>query len=102
MRVHFRAEGGFAHIPGLSRTVTIDTSELPPGEAAHLEQLIESARFFALPNEVDPLHAAPGRADHRTYSITVEEAGASHAVRCSEPITDSRLHALVAYLRTVQ
>lgn len=102
MRVQFRAEGGFAQIPGLSRTVTIDTSDLPIEDAAHLEQLIETARFFTLPERVEPIHPPPGSADYRTYFITVEKAGASHTVRCIEPITDSHLQALVAQLRTLQ
>jgi hypothetical protein len=102
MRVQFGAEGGFAHIPGLSRPVTIDTSELSDEEAAQLERLIEMARFFALPEEVEPIRRAPGSADYRTYSITVETADESHTVRFIEPIGDAHLQALIAELRTLQ
>jgi hypothetical protein len=100
MRIQFETEGGFAPIPGLSKPVTIDTTQLPAPEAAHIEGLVHNTSFFGLPAKL----GAPmrGAADLRTYTITVEEGGQSHTIQVMEPPQDQNLAALVAHLRAVQ
>jgi hypothetical protein len=100
MRVHFDSEGGFAHFPGLSQPVSVDTDELPPEQAARVEQLVRAANFFSQPDELAA--PAPGAADYRTYTITVEDGGRSHTVRAAEPVEDQGVRALIEHLQAVQ
>jgi hypothetical protein len=96
MRIQFKTEGGIAHLPGLSKPVTIDTDELPVEEAKELERLIEAARFFELPATSAPPR---GAADYQLYTITVTTPDRSHTVRLAEPIEDPRVRELVNHLR---
>jgi hypothetical protein len=96
MRIQFKTEGGIAHLPGLSKPVTIDTDELPVEEAKELERLIEAARFFELPATSAPPR---GAADYQQYTITVTTPDRSHTVRLTEPIEDPRVRELVNHLR---
>ena len=97
MRVIFQSEGGIAHFPGLSRPVTIEGDQLPEPAAEELRQLIEAARLFDQPAQVGS--AAPGAADYRQYTITVEADGRSHTVRLTEPIGDPAMQRLVRFLQ---
>jgi hypothetical protein len=93
MRIQFKTEGGIAHLPGLSKPVTIDTDELPVEEAKELD---EAARFFELPATSTPPR---GAADYQQYTITVTTPDRSHTVRLAEPIEDPRVRELVNHLR---
>lgn len=97
VRIDFRADGGFAAIPGQRAPVRLDTAELPRGEGDKLEALVRAAGFFDLPASVAT--TAPGAADYRSYEITVEEDGRSHSVRIDEPVEDEGLSKLVRALR---
>jgi hypothetical protein len=97
MRVIFQSEGGVAHLPGLSRPVTIEGDQLPEQAGEELRQLIEAARLFERPAQVGS--AARGAADYRQYTITVEADGARHTVRLIEPIEDPALQRLVRFLQ---
>ena len=97
MRISFKTEGGIAHLPGLSRPVTIDTDELPAKEANELERLIEAANFF----ELSATSAPPrGGADYQQYTITVNTPERSHTVRLVDRIEDPHVRELVNHLRT--
>jgi hypothetical protein len=100
MIINFQSSGGFAHFPGLSRPVRIDTAELAPEQADQLNGLVERARFFEQPSEVGA--PPPGAADLRSYTITVEDGGRTHTVQTSDALTDAALRDLVAHLRTRQ
>ncbi len=98
MRIQFKMEGGIAYFPGLSKPITIDTNELPEQEADELKRLVNATRFFDLPAVIGS--PAPGAADYRQYTITIEDNGKQHTVRLTDPIVDPNLQALLTYLKT--
>jgi hypothetical protein len=85
-----------AHFPGLNKPVIVDSETLSPEDAAALSQLVEAARFFALPAD---LAAMPPRPDARSYALEIRDADREHAVRFSDPIANPQLGALVAFVR---
>ena len=87
-------DGGFVYLPGRSEPVTLDTDEMPEGEAGELERLVEAAGFFGLPETSPPR----GAADYLRYTISVTSQGRSHTVRLTDPIEDPDVQALVEYL----
>ena len=97
MRIVFTTEGGLAFFPGLSRPVLIDSQDLAAAEAAELERLLDSARFFELPEHCRALHR--GAADYRQYTITVENKNRRHTVRMADPVENPQLQALLDFLR---
>lgn len=100
MRIRLQSDGGFGYFPGLNEPVIIDTAQLPPKEAAGLENLIGAADFFDRPEQVGA--PAPGAADQRHYTITVEDDdGRSHTVEVTDPVEDAALMALIDSLRGV-
>jgi len=97
MRVELQTEGGMAYFPGLNKPVVVDSDELPKKQAAQLQQLIDSARFFELPAAS---RAIPkGAADLRRYTITVADGRRRRTVRLSDPIEDTHLQSLIEFLQ---
>jgi hypothetical protein len=96
MRIVFTTEGGLAFFPGLSRPIVIDSHDLAAAEAAELERLLDSARFFELPEDSRALHC--GAADYRQYTITVENKNRRHTVRLADPVESPQLQALLDFL----
>jgi hypothetical protein len=107
MRVYFERSGGFG---GVRLTAALDTDQLQatygatrvqralsPEEARHLERLVESSDFFALPARTSS--AARG-ADRFQYVITVENAGKEHSVHITDEAAPGALGALLAGLRS--
>jgi hypothetical protein len=92
-------EGGLAHFPGLSAPIVIDTETLPPLERQRLEGLVSGARLLEQPMSVG---SAAGKADQRTYLLSVENAGQSHAVRVIEPVEDPGMQMLIDELQRRQ
>jgi len=97
MRIVFTTEGGLAFFPGLSRPAVIDRHDLSAAEAAELERLLDSARFFELPEDCRALHRSA--ADYRQYTITVENKDRRHTVRLADPVENPQLQALLDLLR---
>jgi hypothetical protein len=97
LRIELRIDGGLAPMPGLQQAARIDTAELPSGERATLEALVEAADFFKRPVKVST--HPPGAADFRSYVITVEDGDRSHTVRVDEPVEDQELSNLIRTLR---
>jgi emfourin len=95
--INFESGGGFAHFPGLSRPVRIDTQELAAEQADQLKGLVERARFFEQPAELGS--PPPGAADLRSYTITVQDGDRTHTVKTSDALEDPALRDLVEYLR---
>src|SRR5262245_12137505 len=95
MRIQFQVDGGIAYFPGLSQPVTIDTAQLSQAEAAELGHLVDAAQFFDLPAAVSRRR---GAADHRQYTITVEDGRRRHTVQLSDPVEGQALQALVDYI----
>lgn len=100
MIINFESEGGFAHFPGLSRPLRIDTADLPPEEAKDVEDLVQRAHFF---DQAAVLGTPPpGAADLRSYTITVQDGGRTHTVTTSEALSDEALRDLIEHLRSRQ
>ncbi len=97
MRIQLKISGGVAYFPGLSQPITIDSDALPQQEAEELKRLVDEANFFALPPAVNV--PAPGAADYRQYSITVDDEKRHHIIQATDPITDPHLQALLDYLQ---
>ena len=94
--VRFQAEGGFAYIPGLSRTLTLDTDDLDPEDSRRLRALLDGAGFFTRLEQAGA--TPPGAADYRTYTITATEDGRSHSIKVTDPVSDPGLRDLVDQL----
>lgn len=97
MQVTFQSEGGVAHFPGLSRPMTMTSDQMAAQQAAELRGLVEAARFFDLPAQMG--EPAPGAADYRQYTITVEMDDQHHTVRLVEPVEDPDLQRLLRFLQ---
>jgi hypothetical protein len=83
---------GGTFFPGLAQPVVIDPASLDGAAAAHLQTLVEDARFFDQPHEVG--RPAPGAADYRCETLTIDNGTAVHSVRALVPIADPALRAL--------
>lgn len=99
MKITLSVSGGFAHIPGLSKPFTVDTTLLDPKISAQLEFLVHSCQFFQQAASAAP--APQGAADFRTYSITVEDGARIHNVQLIDPIRDADLERLVSALQSI-
>jgi hypothetical protein len=97
MRVEFATSGGIAYFPGLARPVVIEAAQLPEEEARKLNELVASSRFFDQPEQTAN-RMAPGAADYRQHTITIEQGGRSHTLVVNEPIEDPGLKQLVGFL----
>src|SRR3954468_1018612 len=97
MRVEFQSEGGIAYFPGLNKPVVIDSATLPTKQATKLQQLLDSANFFELPEAAKK--PPKGAADYRTYTISVEDGKRHRTIRLHDPIEDTNLQALIAFLQ---
>jgi len=95
MRVRFSQDGGFAAIPGLQRSVELDTDSLDPGAAEELVRLVESSRFFEQPESIGT--TGDVGADKRTYTLSVEDHDRSRTIRLQDPIPDANLAALIRF-----
>ena len=99
MTITFEMSGGFAHLPALSRPLTIDTAQIEPQARTELESLVHQSRFFDQPlRGPTPAKAA---ADYRTYTITVQDGPHAHTIQLTDPITDINLEQLVSRLRVM-
>jgi len=61
---------------------------------------VDRARFFDQPS--DPGEPHPGAADHRTYTITVEDGGRTHTVKTGDTAQNPELQPLIDSLRARQ
>ncbi len=92
MLIHFERTGGFA---GMSTAVTLNTDSLPEEEARKLQEMVDAAGFFNLPEKF-PLPARG--ADYFVYRLTVESEGRKHTVEVSEPAVPAELRPLLQAL----
>jgi hypothetical protein len=98
MRIQLTIEGGLAFFPGLSKPIMLDTNALPAAQADKLRQLLDAVHFFNLPPVLNA--PAPGSADHRQYTITVDDNSKHHTVQMTDPVGDPNLQALLNFLKT--
>jgi hypothetical protein len=99
MTITFEMSGGFAHLPALSRPLTIDTAQIEPQARTELESLVRQSRFFDQPLRGPT--PAKGAADYRTYTITVQDGPRAHTIQLTDPTTDINLEHLVSRLRVM-
>lgn len=92
MRIEFERSGGFT---GMLVQITIDTDALPAQDAEVLHNLVESANFFDLPEQITP--PSPG-ADQFQYKVTVEEGEQRHKVATSDRAAPDSLQPLLREL----
>ena len=92
MKIEFLRTGGQGPIS--RRSASIDVSALPDAEAREAEQLVDSARFFELPEK---LQSTP-MPDSFTYRITVDQDGKSHTVEAGQSALSGPLQELVGWL----
>jgi hypothetical protein len=97
MHVQLETDGGIAFFPGLSRPVVVDSADLPKEQAARLQKLVDTARFFDLPAASAAL--PKGAADYRQYTITIQDGRRRHTVRLTDPVEDPNLAALIDFLQ---
>lgn len=96
MRLHFIAEGGVAHFPGLARPAEISTDDLPAKEAEELERRVRSARPFGQP----PRATAEVVPDGRRYTLKVREgSGREETLVFRDPAVDPAVSDLLAELQ---
>lgn len=92
MQIRYQQSGGFS---GMRKTSVVDTQRLPAREAKKVQDLVELAGFFDLPEKFSRPKSG---ADYFTYSITVEDGDRSHSVEVSEPSAPESLRPLIRYL----
>jgi hypothetical protein len=99
MHVLFAISGGIAYFPGLARPVVIEANQLPSDEAHKLDDLVTASHFFDRPDRTAG-SPAPGAADYRQYTITIEKDGQCQTLVVSEPIEDPCIRQLVSFLES--
>lgn len=95
MRITFERTGGFA---GLRTRKSIDTSKLPPEDAAEVHQLVHQAGFFNLPPRIDQ----PDLRDAFQYNISVDSGDQQHSVSITGEPADPKLRQLKKKLESLK
>ncbi len=90
-KILFERAGGFM---GRKVSVTIDLDELSEEQAEALEELLDEADFFELPEDL----TRPPMPDGFTYNITVFSAESQHSVRLSDSTAPDELRPLLEEL----
>jgi hypothetical protein len=99
MKIIFKMDGGFMHLPALSAPFAIDTTQIDPQVADQIQSSVLASCFFDQSARVGTV--SKGAADHRTYTITVEDGPRIHTIQLTDPVTDPNLQKLVSQLRTM-
>ncbi len=92
MRISFVRTGGIA---GIRLARDFDTDDLPPAQASELQQLVDSARFFDLPDIPPPAARIP---DSLEYRISVSDGARTRAFVVAEHSVPADLRPLITYL----
>lgn len=92
MLIQFERRGGFA---GIRKDTKLDTDSLPSEKAEELQDLIDKADFFNLPEKF-PM---PKRgADYFHYRLTIESKGKKRTIEVSDPAAPATLRPLLQFL----
>jgi hypothetical protein len=94
-RVELERSGGFA---GITLRSAVDTTELPPDQAAELERLVAAANLPALAAQSGPPVAAP---DRFQYSITMAQDGTTHQLVIGESQITPKLRPLIEHMESL-
>jgi hypothetical protein len=92
MRIRFERSGGFTNIPVKG---SFDLDDLPAEQAGALQDLVEKANFFALPEQISAGRPIP---DQFTYQITVETGARRHTVVTGDRSAPETLRPLIQKL----
>lgn len=95
MRIDFVRTGGFT---GMRLSTSVETTELPPDQAANLQKLLDDSGFFELPEKLMPDKPQPDRFE---YHLTVASAQKTHSVDVSDAAAPQSLRPLLNYLTTM-
>ena len=92
MRIYFERSGGFMgrRIAGI-----VDTTSLSDDEALSLQEMVDTANFFALPEH---LPAAAGGADQFSYKLFVEDGERRNLVEATDVSAPDELRPLLRRL----
>jgi len=92
VQIHFERSGGFA---GLRLAHDIDSSTLPPQQAADLKNLVDQSRFFDLP---PVLRAERPGADRFQYKLRVKSDSQEHSLEVDEAALPPSLRPLLNWI----
>ena len=95
MKIYYRRTGGFA---GMVMSFDLTTETLPPEEADELQELVNSADFFSLPDVIPS--EIPG-ADRFQYRLTVEIEEQQHTVEVGDAAVPENLWPLLKKIRVL-
>ena len=92
MRIYFERSGGFMgrRIAGI-----VDTTSLSDDEAISLQEMVDTANFFALPEH---LPAAAGGADQFSYKLFVDDGERRNLVEATDVSAPDELRPLLRRL----
>jgi hypothetical protein len=92
IRIELERSGGFA---GISRRASVDTSKLPPEEAARIAELVRRVDFGAL----SAVATGPPRAPDRfQYDLDIRQGGQHHRLTFGERAVTPELRPLLDHL----
>src|SRR5437763_9284701 len=98
MKIRLERSGG---ITGMTSNFSADTNLFSPSESDQIQQLINDARFFDLPEESAP--PPKGAADYFEYVITVEKEGRqSHTIKTTDITMPPMLKPVINFLTNKQ
>ncbi len=92
LQVQFVRTGGFA---GIRLSCNLDSAELPENQAQELQELVEKADFFEMPDIQAPAASVP---DSFEYRVTIFSGKQSRSVVVADPRVPKGLRPLVAFL----
>ena len=99
MKITLDTSGGFAYLPALNKSITLDTAQIDPKLRNELESLVMESGFFEQPERAaDP---PPGAADYFTYRLTVRDAGRAHTIEFTDLTQSPKLLELASSLQKV-
>ncbi len=94
MRITLQQSGGVAYLPGLAKDVEVDTADLEPHEADHVEALARRSRDEAR-GEHQPPTVVP---DAREYRLRISEDAAEEHVAVHDPLPSGATADLIQWL----
>lgn len=92
MNISFERTGGFA---GRQLKYRVNSDELSQADRNDLEQLVNAAGFFDLPEQIK---APPGAADVFQFNITLEDGERTHTVEVDQTVVPETLKPLLQWL----
>ena len=92
MTIAYERSGGFA---GRQLRYVVNSDELSEADRNDLEQLVNAADFFDLPEHIK---APPGAADDFQFKIALEDGGREHTVEVDQTVTPETLRPLLRWL----